>query len=318
MSSEKTLRIGLIGAGAIAEAHAEALAGIPGVSCVCTADLNRKRLAQFRHTYGTVPYTDYREMATKEMPDAVVISLPHALHEEAAVYCLNHGISVLLEKPMANTSAQCKNIIHAAEESGAMLMIGHIQHYFPENNKAKELICSGKFGKLASITDIRNIYYFTGERPKWFFDRQLSGGGILLNYGAHSLDKIQYITGLHIQNITGKTAQQLDGFEIEGNAQLFVQYEQNVTAVISYCGYKGPMFNETTFYMTEGVIRLQTGVGLWASTGDDFYPVPVEPANEFRLMWEDFIHSLRTGAPSPIPGECGLSVVEAIEQVYNQ
>ena len=115
---------------------------------------------------------------------------------------------------MAASSQDCKAMIKAAEENNVKLMIGHIQRYFSSNRKAREIIRSGQLGRLVSITDTRNVYYFHDKRPGWFLDKEMSGGGIFINLGAHCLDKIKFVTDSKIKSIAGKASYYEERFNV--------------------------------------------------------------------------------------------------------
>lgn len=313
------LKVGMIGAGIIGYDHAKALKVVNGVNLVAVADIISERANSFGEKYNATPYTDYKEMINTENLDIALINLPHGLHKEASVFCAQNGLHILLEKPMANSLEECLEIIEASKQHNVKLMIGHIQRYIAENIKAKELIDSGKYGNLVSFTDVRNIDYFTNDRPKWFFDKKLAAGGIVMNYGAHSLDKIKWISDLEIKSICGKVNQKLQGYNVEGDAQMLVNLSNNISAVISYCGYWTPAFNETMIYLTRGVIKLQTGFGIWVSEGEDFQKVELaDKTDAFVLMWQDFYNSIINNKNPPVDGEYAMDIIKNIEEVYKQ
>ena len=99
---------------------------------------------------------------------------------------------------MAMTAAECDNMIAAAEKNGVKLAVGHVQRYFAAYGEVKKLVENGHYGKLCMITDVRNTNYLQ-NRPKWFLTKNLSGGGIVMNFGAHSLDKIMYVCGQQVE-----------------------------------------------------------------------------------------------------------------------
>jgi len=97
---------------------------------------------------------------------------------------------VLVEKPMANTTAECDRMLAAAARSGRKLAVGHLQRFFPANRAVRELVTSEKLGRFCMFSERRTIDYFSADRPLWFLDRRTAGGGIVMNYGAHVLDKL--------------------------------------------------------------------------------------------------------------------------------
>src|SRR5690625_4690202 len=133
-------------------------------------------------------------MLQKEKPDIAVIAVPHFLHKEAAVCATQNGCHILLEKPMAMNVGECEEIIEATKENNVYVMVCHTQQYMDLNMKAKEILQSGVLGDIVMINDKRYVYYFNDNRPDWFFYKEKAGGGIVINMGAHSIDKIQWVT----------------------------------------------------------------------------------------------------------------------------
>ena len=167
------------------------------------------------------------------------------------------------------------------------------------------------------IADSHLKEYFTLERPKWFLDKKMSGGGIFINLGAHSIDKLMWITGVGIKRIIGKTGD-FSKYDVDGNAQAFIELENGVTATINICGYKTPHVNETIFYFTEGTIKLCTGRGLWISKGSAYEEVilPSVRYMPFEHQLKNFVDSIINDSTPPITGEYGRKVINAIEMVY--
>lgn len=309
--------IGVIGAGKISHRHTEALNNIDGVRIAAIADINYDRARRLSDEYQASVYNDYIEMINKEQLEGVIINLPHKLHKICTKECAARGINILVEKPMAVNARECEEMIEAAKENQVKLMIAHIQRYFPENIKAKEIIESGKLGTLTSIVDERNMYYFSTERPSWFLDKEMSGGGIMMNFGAHSIDKILSLTGSKIDKVVGACGNAMTEYEIEGHAQALIKLENNVTATINFSGYKQFPINETNIHMTNGSLKLETGKGLWIYEGDEYKQVPIENKhNPFQLQMNDFINLIREEKHIETSGDYGKSIIEAIEKIY--
>ncbi|MDG0794140.1 Gfo/Idh/MocA family oxidoreductase [Cohnella ginsengisoli] len=201
-------RVAVVGGGAIAESHLEAIARMEQVQSAAVADLVGERAEALAGKYGAAPYTDYREMIVRERPDIAIVTLPHYLHKEAAMFCLAQGCHVLLEKPMALDVEECDEIVEAARRSGSALLVGHTQHYIPENRAAKRIIEEGSLGRLVMVNDVRNVYYFREDRPSWFFKQSLAGGGILMNLGSHSIDKITWLAGSEVDKVSASVSGQ--------------------------------------------------------------------------------------------------------------
>src|SRR5699024_5526779 len=125
-----------------------------------------------------------------------------------ALNCIEQGCHVLLEKPMAMNVKECNMIIDASKKNNVCVMVCHTQQYMSENKKVKEIIESGRLGEIIMVNDRRYIYYFNNQRPDWFFYKEKAGGGIVMNMGTHSIDKIQWITNSRISNVKAMLSDQ--------------------------------------------------------------------------------------------------------------
>jgi predicted dehydrogenase len=222
-----------------------------------------------------------------------------------------------MEKPMAVSVADCDIMIDAAKRSGVKLMIAHIGHYICENRRAREIVRSRELGDLVMIADTRNVDYFVPSRPRWFLSKELAGGGIFINLGSHSIDKILFLTDSAIKKITG-TVNKRSSSDVEGSVQAYVELTNGVSAVVNCSGYKTPYVNETFLYFTEGTLKLATGSGLWMSRGQEYEQVacPDKEQDPFILQLKDFISCIEGNMEPPIPGECSRQVIAAVETVY--
>jgi predicted dehydrogenase len=309
------MKICVIGAGIIAESHLNAMERLEGAQFAAIADIVPDKAVRLAGRYGGRAYGDYREMIGTERPDAAIITLPHSLHVEAFLFCAEHGVHALVEKPMTVSAAGCDAMIHAAGRNKVTLMPAHVGRFFPENIKAREYVVSGELGKLIMISDTRNADYFVPGRPGWFLSREQAGGGIFLNLGSHSVDKVLFLTGSSIVRIAGKAAIK-EGYDIEGAAQAFFVLEDGVSASICCNGFITPCLNETMIYFAGGTLKLRTGEGLWVSHGQDYEAVTVLDADPFELQLKSFVNSIEKGVEPPVTGRDGKKVIDAVEKVY--
>ena len=313
------LKMGVIGAGIVCERHIIAAEGMDSVKPCAVADIVLEKAQSMAEKHGMRAYASYEEMIEKEELDLVVINLPHGLHREAAVYAAERKLHVFLEKPFANTTADCDAVLEAAEKNGIVLNIGHVQRYFWHNRKAKELIANGEIGTFVMMTELRNTIYFTEQRPKWFLNRKMAGGGIFMNYCAHSLDELKWFTDSHIKSIAGKARAADERFEVDGNAQVFVEMEDGTTAMFAFCGYQAPgMENAVYLYGTKGEIKIAGGKVYLSKMGSGFTEIaPEDPSDDgFVRQFHTFIHAVETGGATPTDGAYGKEIIAAIESVY--
>lgn len=312
------LRAVVVGAGAIAGLHLRTLAASERTELVGVADISGERARLAAEAYSIKPYTDYRAMVRAEKPDIVVITLPHYLHKEAAIWCAEQGCHVLLEKPMAMNARECADINAAAARCGIVLAVGHMQHYFAENVKAKQLIQSGKLGRLVTIIDRRYGYYYDEKRPAWFLDKAASGGGIVINIGSHSIDKIQWLTDCQITSVKAELTFYGERGDVEGSANLLMRTSHGATASVSLFGYRGvPPANETELLFTDGALKIVARKGLWISGANGYELVDTGAKGEpFAPQWDDLLNAIGHGSELSITGTYAQTVSAVVDAAY--
>ncbi|MBK8021557.1 MAG: Gfo/Idh/MocA family oxidoreductase [Chloroflexi bacterium] len=148
-------------------------------------------------------YGDWHEMLEDGGFDVVSICTPPALHCEMAVECLQRGLAVLVEKPMALTPAECDRMIAAAEESGALLVIAHNQRYVTTHQAAKQILQSGRLGKpyLAHAVFGHGGPEKWSPLQDWYFHPAQAGHGVLADLGSHKFDLLCWLLDQQIVEI---------------------------------------------------------------------------------------------------------------------
>lgn len=308
----------IIGAGGISESHIRACKANGKVEISAIAEIKPGRAEELCREYGLEAriYSDYKNMLDEVKVDFVIINLPHFLHLDAATYSAKKGCSVLLEKPMALNTDECDEIINAAEAAGVSLMIGHVIHYYPETMAARELVRSGRLGKLLMINDFRCTSYFTPDRPLWFLNKKLSGGGILINLGAHSIDRTLWITGSRVKDIQAGISQLHPGYDVEGHAQVRLMLENNVPVTLNVYGYEEYDKNKIELFFTDGVAEVIYGEGVWVNRGGSRTKLEGNYKNAFEQQLDDFLGLMSGKNENPIPGEYGREVIRVIQECY--
>lgn len=316
-------KIGLIGCGAISNGHIMAVDTIDDAAIVAACDISEANLQKVCEKTGAKGYTDYKEMVEREELDLAVITLPHGLHCESACFCAEKGLDVFLEKPMALSSEECRKIIDTCKKNNVMLWIGHLQKYMPTNVFVKKLIDSGELGELIGFSEVRNGTYFTERRPKWFGTRAMSGGGIMINLGAHALDKLKYFSDSEISEISGSVHMH-EGLDCEDGVQAFVKMKNGVVGTVTLIGYTDNPDYETIFYLTKGEIRLQPETDNIVRVYKNGEALREYPQSEgygmgMKYQIQDVIRTLREGKHIPsVDGEYGLDIIRAIKRLYGE
>ena len=188
---ERVLRFGIIGTGWIAESHVESLKQMPDAKIVAAADLIPGKAEAFFEEY-EVPdvrcYPNHKAMLDAEDLDAVCVCTYNVAHAECAIYALEKGVNVILEKPMTVTVEEAADIIRAEKKSGKLLSIGFQPRMDENMQKIKEIVDSGELGK---------IYYIQtgggrrrGIPNSTFIEKKTAGIGALGDIGCYALDMV--------------------------------------------------------------------------------------------------------------------------------
>lgn len=174
-----------------------------GFEVVALADTNPEKHERFRKRVGEGAYctTDYRDLFGQNL-DGVFVLSPDWLHEEQAIACLEAGVAVYLEKPMAITVEGCDRILETAKRTGTKLYVGHNMRHFQVVRKMKEWIDQGLIGDVKTAW-CRHFVNYGGDAyfRDWHADRTRSTG-LLLQKGAHDIDVLHWLCGSYSKRVT--------------------------------------------------------------------------------------------------------------------
>lgn len=184
MTDEKTIKFGVIGAGKIGTFHTRTLANMKGVSLVGVCDPDILRAQKLAWQHNATPYSKVEELAPQV--DAVIVAAPTPLHHQIGMYCLQHGVHTLVEKPIASTLQQARELILCAKQHDLVLQVGHVERFNPAVLEASKYINDPKF-----ITMNRMGPY----------DARMADIGVVLDLMIHDLDLLLTLVPSEVQSI---------------------------------------------------------------------------------------------------------------------
>jgi len=199
----KPLKIGVVGCGWFAQAvHIPLLSRLPGVELAALSepDPHRRQEAGRRAEQGQV-YADYRDMLRMRNLDAVVVTVPTALHAEVAIAAMQSGKHVYLEKPIATSMSEADKIVDVWQKAGVVGMVGFNYRCNPLHVAARKQIEARRIGPLITVQSM----FSTPPRmmPDWKRAR-MSGGGVLLDLASHHVDLVRFLFQQDIQIVSAK------------------------------------------------------------------------------------------------------------------
>ncbi len=326
------VKYGVIGCGAIAQRrHIPECVANPQSRLAALADPAADRVADLAKRYGATAYTDYKEMLAKADIDAVVVAGPNALHAQQTIDSLNAGKHVLCEKPMATTREDARAMIQAAEKNRKYLMIGLNQRLMPPHVKAKEILDSGRLGKVLSF---RTAFKHPGPEGwsvdagrSWFFKKGQAYMGVTGDLGVHKADLMRWLLGQEFTEVGGfiSTLDKRDAegnlLDLDDNAYLTLKTSGGIigSMILSWTNY-GVEENYTVVYCQKGVLGLGVdptyGVIASYANGDrELHKVGEMSTNVKQVasgIIDSFTASIEKNSPPEIDGMEGYRSLDVI------
>jgi predicted dehydrogenase len=215
------IRIAVAGAGYIGLAHMDVAQESP--TCILSAIVDPAPAAKAIAARAGVPlYPSLDELLSKDRPDGVILATPNQLHVPQALQCIKAGVPILLEKPIAPTLAEGEQLVKAVAETGAKVLIGHHRAHSPIMAKAKEIVDSGKLGKLVAV--MGSAAFFKPDR--YYEDapwrREIGGGPILLNM-IHEVHNLRMLCG-DIVAVQAFSSNATRGFPVEDTVAINLRF----------------------------------------------------------------------------------------------
>jgi len=333
----KKVKIGIVGTGGIARHHANLLKKIGDNEIVAGCDIKPDVLKDYAETYGVAKtFEDYNDLVKLKELDAVSVCTPNGVHMPPAVAALKAGKHVICEKPLAMNASECRKMVKAAKEAGKLLVIGFQQRFSPNSQTIKRAIDEGILGKIlyvrAKALRRRGI-------PSWgvFGQKELNGGGPLIDIGVHTLECCHYLigkpkpiaaSGQCYTYIGNKKPQAICGwgewdyktYNVEDLAVGFIRFENGATLFLesSFAAHIEKDSGEITIMGTKGGATVDPPQ-IYTDTAGAMYNMSPQFCGKqdcFEYKLSHFLDCVRTGKKSQAPGEDGLMVQQMLDGIY--
>ena len=226
------VRYGIIGIQGVGETHLRLAQKHQKVELTALVDIDSDAVKYQAQELGIRSFTDYRDLLDADLVDAVSIATPHNLHGEIGLACLNAGIHIFVEKPLANTVYAADAMLSAALLSDLKICVGHQYRTYRTPQRMKEIIDSDILGPLHRILwtwlEFRPDSYY--RRDPWRTNWRQAGGGVLLNQTSHDLDLICWLAGAPVE-VSAQIGKQLHSYlEVEDVACATARFEGGALA----------------------------------------------------------------------------------------
>lgn len=278
-------------------------------------------------------YTDYKEMIGQIRPELVSIATESGIHAEIALFCIDHGIHVIIEKPMAMNMKDADEIIRRSEEKGVKVAACHQNRFNIAIQKMRKALEDGRFGTLSHgsihVRWNRNESYYMQApwRGTWAQD-----GGCLMNQCIHGIDLLRWTFGDEVEEVYGQTRQQFhDYLEAEDIGMAVVKFKNGAIATIEGTTNVYPQNLEETLYVfgENGTVKIggksTNNIDVWDfkdETEDDLKNKGLEEAtsnvygNGHTSLFADMVEAIRNDRKPYVDAIAGRNALEMILAIY--
>jgi predicted dehydrogenase len=311
------LRCALVGAGRIAQTYAQAFAACDEVKAVAAVDVSTAAAQRMGETLGCPAFTSADELLEVGEFDAAVLCTPPVTHRVLATEFMKAGKHVLCEKPFCLDVASAKSMIRTARASRVVLTMASKFRYVTDVIKAREIIQSGTLGEIVLF---ENVFASRVDMAgRWNADPAVSGGGVLIDNGTHSVDLMRYFLGplADVQAVEGKRVQHLP---VEDTVRIYVR---SAGGVLGSIDLSWSINKEQDAYLTihGSAGTLQVG---WKESKYRLYSDPAwvvfgkgyDKVQAFRSQLTNFARAIRGEEKLLITSDDGLASVEVVKAIY--
>lgn len=318
VNKRRSLNFGIVGAGHVAQAYAQAFGGYRGASIVAVADIRPEAADDMAEGLKCRSFDSYERMAESCDLDAVIVCTPPVTHSEICIYFLRLGVHVLCEKPLSIDVPSAKMMFETARQKGRMLTMASKFRHVDDVIRAKSLVTSGMIGDIILF---ENAFASRVDMSvRWNSIPEISGGGVLIDNGTHSVDLMRYFLGplVEIHALEGRRTQNL---LVEDSVHILVRSASQVVA----CGDLSWSLNKERetyidIYGTQGAIsigwqgsRYRTlSAPEWVRFGKGYNKVEA-----FRSQVDNFTNAILGEQHSLVTCEDALASVQIIAAAYS-
>jgi predicted dehydrogenase len=317
----KTVRIGIIGCGAMSRWHGKSwTTEVPQARIVALCDPDKANLDRYRReildplNQKPATFADYRKMLRKAEMDGVMIVTPHDQHFEQATAALDAGCHVLVEKPMVVSVEHARKLLKHAKSRERVLSVGLQGSFSPEFAYIRGLIERGELGEVVAVDAFVTQGWMAGTRGTWRQDPKQAGGGMAYDTGAHLFHAMLYLPRLQPVEVVARMDNR--GAPVDIVTAAIIRYENGALGSASVCGDATRFDEGISICGTRGEVRTSIygqRLSQWDARGQLVKYPRVEPAPS---MYQNFVDCILDRAETSCPAVWGLRQALLMDALY--
>lgn len=311
------LRFGLVGAGGIARSYVQVFAELEDAAIVGVADTDVGAAERLADDLGARAAGSLDELLANVDLDGVIVCTPPNSHPEIALGAINAGVGVLCEKPLAIGIDAAREMVVAAAVGGVPFTMATKFRFVDDVVGARELVQSGVVG---DIIQLENTFASRVDMAgRWNSNPSVSGGGVLIDNGTHSVDIARYFLG-PIRDVLVVERPRTQDLEVEDSVQLLLRTASEATATIDLSwSYDNATDTYLQIYGTDGALRVGwTESAYRENQSDEWIPFGIgyDKVRCMRNQVENFCAALRGTEPLAITAADAIASVQVISAAY--
>jgi UDP-N-acetyl-2-amino-2-deoxyglucuronate dehydrogenase len=328
------VKFAVVGLGSIGSRHLAVLEAQPMAKIVSICDIEPEKYRKFKTLYEFPSFTDYDKMLEQTDADVIDICTPHGLHAPMAIKAANKGKHILVEKPMALTVHEAKEMIVAAEQNAVRLMVVKQNRYNVPVVLTNQVLGAGKLGRVF----MTQCNVFWNRNPEYYRDSNWRGkktleGGALFTQVSHFIDLLIWWFG-DIKNANAQISNKYHNIEVEDCGVAQVEFASGVMGSLTWttCVYNKNYEGSITIIGEKGTIKIGgqylNKIEFW-DVQDFPFPETIQfndkpnaygkyqgtSSNHDKVI-NEVVNDLLYGRNNSVNGDEGIKTVQAIELIY--
>ncbi|USZ69289.1 Gfo/Idh/MocA family oxidoreductase [Halorussus salilacus] len=229
--------VAIVGLGWMGKRIAEQYNAMDGVTLLAGADTDPDAREAFGDEYGVETYGTCERVCRAAVPDAVIVATPHPFHYEQVMAAIDHGTSVLVEKPMVVDPEHAIEIENAARAASVEVRVGYHRRFNPAYRAIKDALDDGEIGGVSTISCRIGLEWVDINESQWRMDPSVTGDkGYLYDMGSHLLEALLWATGARVESVAAVGS---DSFDVDVNTAVSAALRidgRTVPATVTLCG----------------------------------------------------------------------------------
>jgi len=298
----KEVNVGVIGVGAMGLNHARVYSRIENANLLAVSDLMKDKADEVAATYNATSYRDYKDVLEISEIDAVSVCVPTTHHHQVVMDAIEHEKHVLVEKPIAFTLNEAREMVKAAKKKDLKLATGHVERFNPVVQEAKALIQDGAIGNVVS----------TSAKRVGPFPPRIKDVGVTVDLAIHDLDVMYYLLDDPIKEVYANMGSILEKCEYEDHAEIMTKFASGIIGMLEVNWLTPYKKRELEITGVDGIISLDYIDQTVDVYGKFTQKIGVEQKEPLKEELTSFLHSIINDETPAITGEDGIYALKGV------